>query len=62
MDTEMAMVEVTPKGNDHKRHWLSMGKSGIYLFILIIGLIIPTISDYLSYLFSGSLPPQGDLV
>ena len=53
MVTEMAMDEVTPKGNESKRHCLSMGSWGIYLFILIIGLALPTLSDYLSYLCSG---------
>ena len=53
MDTEMTMDEVSPKGNNSKRHWLSMGGIGIYLFILIIGLVITTLSDYLSYLCSG---------
>ena len=52
MDTGMTMYEETPKGNVSKKHWLSMDRGGIYLFILILGLFLPILSDYLGDLFS----------
>ena len=52
MDNEMNMDEVTPKSNVSKKHWFSMDRGGIYLFIFILGLFLPILCDYLDYLFS----------
>ncbi len=52
MDTERIIDEATPNGNVSKKHWLSMDRGGIYLFILILGLFLPILFDYLGYLFS----------